>query len=240
MSLSYRDDGLDPAAGGGPKGLPKPRSLPYQRAYRRLVLALEFSALFIGLPLLFYFEPVPIPKLPALAAITLLCWLALRHDTTFDRNALTRTRPLREFLPGMVLRASLAAVALTAFVIWIDPDLFLAFPRIHPYRWGLVVLLYPFLSALPQELIYRTFLYHRYTPLFGTGPARLAASTMAFAFLHIMYDNAFALVSTLLAGALLSRTYQRSRSLPATTVEHALYGWIIFTVGLGFCFYEGH
>ncbi len=213
---------------------------PAFSAYRRLALALEFCALFVGLPLLFYFEPLPIPKLPSLILITAICRVSLRRDTTFDLRDLCKTRPLRAFVPGMLLRALVVAVALSAFVFWIDPALFLAFPRTRPRVWGFVVLLYPFLSALPQEFIYRSFLYHRYAPLFGTKLTRLAASAMAFSFLHIMYDNVFAIVSTLIAGVLLSLTYQRSRSLLVAFAEHTLYGWIVFTVGLGFCFFEGH
>jgi hypothetical protein len=43
---------------------------------------------------------------------------------------------------------------------------------------------------------------------------------------------------TLAGGWLFARRYQRTRSLLAASVEHALYGVLAFTVGLGTLFYH--
>jgi hypothetical protein len=41
------------------------------------------------------------------------------------------------------------------------------------------------------------------------------------------------------AGWIFARRYQQTRSLLATSIEHALYGVLAFTVGLGDLFYHG-
>ena len=42
----------------------------------------------------------------------------------------------------------------------------------------------------------------------------------------------------MLGGWLFARRYQRTRSLLTVSVEHALYGVLIFTIGLGDLFYH--
>lgn len=200
----------------------------------------ELLFLFVALPLAFALEPVPIPKIPSLLAVTAFCAVVLLRDPTFDRRALGDTAGFRRAFPGIALRAALAFALLAAGVFFLKPATFFAFVRRQPLVWGTVMLLYPVLSALPQELVYRAFFFHRYRGVFRHDALTAGASAVAFAFLHVMYDNAVAVGLTLIGGALFSRTYSRTKSLWAATLEHALYGCIVFTVGLGYYFYEGH
>jgi len=121
----------------------------------------------------------------------------------------------------------------------VAPERLFDLPRRDPLLWASVVVLYPLLSVYPQELIYRVFLLHRYAPLLGTGRRAAAASAAAFGFAHIIFGNVLSIVLTLVGGWLFARTFQRTRSLLATSVQHALYGVLAFTVGLGDFFYHG-
>lgn len=47
------------------------------------------------------------------------------------------------------------------------------------------------------------------------------------------------MVLSLIGGWLFTRRYQRSRSLLAVAIEHALYRQLVFTIGLGEFFYHG-
>ena len=51
----------------------------------------------------------------------------------------------------------------------------------------------------------------------------------------------FVFFSTLffIGGALFAWRYERSRSFWAVWVEHVLWGWLVFTVGLGVFFFTG-
>ncbi len=95
------------------------------------------------------------------------------------------------------------------------------------------------LSVYPQELIFRAFLMRRYAPIFGTGYRAAAASAAAFGFAHIIYGTVASVVITAVGGWLFARRYQRTRSLAVVWLEHALYGVLAFTVGLGDLFYHG-
>ena len=138
------------------------------------------------------------------------------------------------FLRFLVL-APLIFAAAWLFV----PDDFLSFPRRAPDRWLMVMLLYPLLSVWPQEIIYRAYIHRRYAPLWGTENGYIVASALAFGYMHIIFLNAPAVIMTALLGALLAGDYAKHRSLMLVCLEHALYGCLIFTSGLGRFFHSG-
>ena len=108
-----------------------------------------------------------------------------------------------------------------------------------PMLWLLIMLLYPIISAYPQELIYRSFFFHRYKLLFKSEKAMVITNAALYSFLHIIYLNIVAPVLTLIAGYLFCRTYLANKSVLMPGIEHALYGMIVFTTGLGVFFYAG-
>jgi membrane protease YdiL (CAAX protease family) len=67
----------------------------------------------------------------------------------------------------------------------------------------------------------------------------IAASATAFGFGHIIFHNWTAVALTLPGGLLFGKTYRRTSSLLAVSVEHALYGCAVFTIGYGKFLYEG-
>jgi hypothetical protein len=75
--------------------------------------------------------------------------------------------------------------------------------------------------------------------VFGSGQQMLLANSLAFAWAHAFFLNGLAPVLSLVGGVLLALTWQRSRSFAAVCLEHALYGQIVFTVGIGWFFYTG-
>lgn len=209
----------------------------------RLRLWAEFVLLFAGLPLLFFWEPLPLPKLPALLAVAAFCWIWLVRDMGRGRfgplesaNGGYGISGLRPVLLGAF---GVALLCLVLADLLLEHDQLFAFPRRNPLVFLMVCLLYPLLSALPQEIIYRSFFFRRYGSLFGQGWGMSLASAAAFAFLHIIYDNSISVALSFGAGLIFARTYARTRSLPLVSLEHALYGICAFAVGLGRFFYEG-
>ena len=198
---------------------------------------IEMTAVFGALPvvLMLSFEQVPIilPLLVAAAA----CLVILTRDRDFDQQRLWRFAALRQALPGIVFRWIIGAALLVLLLGVLTPQDLFNFPRRDPRTWLLVVLLYPLLSAWPQEVIFRAFFLHRYRRLLGA--AVLVTSALAFAWAHVLFRNWLAVVLTLPAGLLFASTYRRHRSLACSTVEHALWGDLVFTIGLGRYFYSG-
>ena len=177
--------------------------------------------------------------LPVLFIVAWVCLVLLWRDPTFQRDQLWRREQLWTWLRGPLALAlgvgTLAAVGLYL----LEPGHLFDLPRNSPWRWLLVMLLYPVLSVVPQELVFRTFFFHRYGRLFEGRWAATVASATVFAWAHIVLLNSLAVVLTLLGGWLFARTYLRTRSLLATAVEHAAYGCLLFTVGLGRWFVTG-
>jgi membrane protease YdiL (CAAX protease family) len=93
---------------------------------------------------------------------------------------------------------------------------------------------------LPQEVIYRAFFFHRYASLFKTPLSMMLVNAVAFALIHVMFGNALAVVLSFFGGLLFAHTYHTSKSLALVWLEHTLYGWTLFTVGLGWYFYHGN
>jgi len=202
-------------------------------------LAVELFLLFALLPLLYVFDVLKLPVLLILAPFALACTAILLRDATFDRHRLWNAAGLRGRWPVMLRQFLLHAALITAGAYLLERDLLFALVRRAPALWALIMLLYPLVSVYPQEVIYRAFFFHRYRELFPTPGSMIAASAVAFGFMHIVFENALAVALTLAGGWLFSHTYERSRSLLAVAVQHALYGCFIFTIGLGWYFYHG-
>lgn len=198
----------------------------------------EFLLLYAALPTIFAAGLIPLPKLPTLLGVTAFCVAMLPGrksfwKTEFHFSALGRAR--YEIFRRLLV-VGLASILLTLLLM---PDQLFAFPAERPLTWGLVVLLYPFLSALPQELIYRTYLHKRFGPHLGGERNLMLVSAASFAYLHIVYSNLPSVALSFAGGMMLAHTYERRKSLAAAWVEHAGYGIIIFTTGLGRYFYSG-
>jgi membrane protease YdiL (CAAX protease family) len=206
---------------------------------RIYLLAAEFLLVFCVLPLAVSVRALGLPLLPPLLAVAAACAIVLREDRSFDRRRFWNGAPAAAAAGDIGRRAFAAMIAIIAIVAALYPDRLLDLPRQRPLVWIAVVVLYPLLSAYPQELVYRAFLIHRYRPIFGDGALAVAASAIAFSFLHVVYLNWLALLITLPAGVLLALTYRRTGSLAAVTLEHAAYGILAFTLGLGGFFFGG-
>ena len=145
----------------------------------------------------------------------------------------------RRELQAIALR--FAAVALTLGMgTWLAlPEAFLSFPRERPWLWFAVMVGYPLVSVWPQEMLYRCLMRLRYAPLFGSGYGFVMASGLAFGYAHIIFLNPIAIGLSTLGGCLFAATYARHGSLVLVWLEHALYGCLIFTIGLGRFFFTG-
>jgi len=178
-------------------------------------------------------------SLPVLFVAAWVCLGLLWRDPTFQRDELWRREQLWTWLRGPLALALAACTLLALGVYLVEPRHLFDLPRNSPWRWLLVMLLYPTLSVVPQELVFRTFFFHRYGRLFGSPWATTLASAITFSWAHIVLMNGLAVILTLVGGWLFARTYLRTRSLLATAVEHAAYGCLLFTFGLGRWFVTG-
>lgn len=215
----------DRAAGPTPRG--------------RAWLAVEYALLFVVLPVLWAVGRPALPLLPTLWVLALACLLFLLADPVFDRRVLWNAERAGRRLARAALPFLLLAPLLALGVLLLDPGRLFAFVRQRPLLWALVMLLYPVLSAYPQGLVYRVFVFHRYRGLFPGRGAMILASAAAFALVHLIFHNALAPPLSFVGGLLFASTYDRTRSSLAATFQHALFGCFVFTIGWGWYFYHG-
>jgi uncharacterized protein len=218
---------------------------PGERVYRFV----EYVSLFWVMPVLALValrRPELWEDFPRRAALPLLLWSAfvacfimLWRDPTFDRRQFWRWRGLidgsagERGMRGVVGRWIAATGGLVGIVYLLKPDVLFSFVQRWPERWALIMLFYPILSVIPQGVIYRNFMFHRYRAVFRGDNRMIWASVLAFSWSHVIFQSWIALVLTFIGGWFFTTTYAKSRSGAASWAEHALHGCMVFTIGLG-------
>lgn len=222
---------------------------PPASVWRRLRLAAEMALLYIAAPIalydLVYVERIPLFELLpwVFGVFVILLILEPNRSWLWAFARLPRAQDLLSIaVLFLVLGGALAYYAKTNF-----PDGFLRFPRVAYDLWLQVMILYPAISVTTQEIIYRVYYFHRYAPLLVGHPiAAIVLNATLFAFAHGILFGArhtpfhWESVAISFAGGLLfAYRFHTTRSFWAAALEHALYGNLIFTVGLGRFFFTG-
>lgn len=204
----------------------------------KVLRSLEGLFLFVGVPSFIFFELIPAEKFWILLVITIYCLAVLYFDKSFHRENLWNVDGLKKHIPTILIRMIPAAVVLFLVLFYMEPENLFILIKEDFNKYLVIMALYPLISVVPQELIYRSFFFHRYQVLFPKQRHLIHVSALAFGFLHIIYFNMTAVFLTYGAGYLFGKTYAESKSLLAVSLEHALYGMIIFTIGYGQYFYD--
>jgi hypothetical protein len=194
------------------------------------------------IPLLSEYIP-PGTKIPIFVVLLpVLCIAAflLLIDPTFRlRDELRRGLGWRNAL-SIVLIFLIMGGAATWWIKTYHPSWFLEFPTNRPETYARIMIAYPLFSVAAQELLYRSFFFHRYGPLFGSHAWLIViVNGLLFGYAHIVMDSMFAIAATALGGMILAARYAMTRSFWAVFIEHTLWGWLIFTIGLGRYFFTG-
>ena len=197
------------------------------------VLGFELIILFVALPT-FLSAPVPFP-LRAAAMFSALVYIAIVsiRKKLISRDLFRFAGTDRSHWRGILGRFGAFVVASTIAVALWRPQLLFSVVRDNPVLWLTMLIVYCFFSVLPQVLVFRAFFFARYMPLFGSRGLALLVSAVVFAWAHIVIAHPVVFVLTFCGGVIFSRTYLATRSVSVATIEHALYGFWLFTVGLG-------
>ncbi len=192
--------------------------------------------LFIGIPMLRLIETFPIPLMLVLMFVGLAIFLYLWFDPAFDRSTLINWEKGRRELRSILVMFIPVAIAMVALIWIIDKEKLFLLAGTNPLLLLMISIFYPVFSVVPQGLIYRGLLFHRYVDIFPGRVSRIIASAALFSFGHILYKNWLVLLLTFIAGLVFAWRYEKSKSLFISILEHALYGVWLFTCGLGYFF----
>lgn len=201
----------------------------------KIFLWIELVGVFVGIPLLYYYNLIPFHKSIPLLAVFLVFTFLLLRSRNFDRKRFW-INGYKQWRTILVRFTAFALVSLISVLLFTPENVFIL-PRERSGLWILIMLLYPLWSAFPQELIYRGWFFHRYTALIQNEKLFIILNAALFSFSHIIFNNLLALILTFGGGILFAYTYRNSKSLWVVFIEHMLYGNWIFTVGIGQYFY---
>ncbi|TNE78089.1 MAG: CPBP family intramembrane metalloprotease [Gammaproteobacteria bacterium] len=203
---------------------------------------LEFCGLYLAIPGLIYLyrEDASQYALLIMLLVAALLFALLLGQKDFDRDSLLRRDGLKLWLRRILRFFAINAAILALYTWHYHPDVFLGLPEKRPLHWFAILFLYPVLSAYPQEIIYRAWLFHRYRDLVHHQGLLIVLSAAAFGFAHLFFGNWIAIFLSVAGGFVFASTYLRSRSLLIVAIEHGLWGDFLFTVGLGMFLFTGN
>lgn len=198
----------------------------------------EFSALYIGAPLAIALFLPPRQMFTALILFSLAGLVLLWRTGGFEWRSLVRG--WRRLPWAEVALIAVLTLVTGALILWATrPDALFALARSEPLFLLVIWSLYPLLSALPQELIFRPLFFHRFGSLFPDMRTAILVNAAIFSFAHLMYWSVIVTVLTFAGGLVFARAYV-GRGFPAAWVLHAVAGNVIFAVGMGAYFYTGN
>jgi membrane protease YdiL (CAAX protease family) len=139
----------------------------------------------------------------------------------------------KQFLKITGVKFSVIAIVTTIYVIVFDTENLFVVVLNKPQLWMIILFIYSILSVYPQELIYRTFFFKRYQSMILNPKLFLFLNAIVFSLAHLFFKNTLVIVLTFLGGILFALTFKKTKSTLLVSIEHAVYGCWLFTVGMG-------
>lgn len=192
----------------------------------------EFFIIFIVVPTSFAIHYSPFIKLGIgfFGFIYVVYVLLKTENMKFNISKDLEWKP---FWKSTVIKLIIITIITTLFV-WIT-DITSLFNVVlnKPLKWFVLLFVYSFFSVYPQELIYRTFFFKRYGVLFKNEGLLIFVNAILFSLAHLFFGSTLVLVLTFLGGLLFAYTYKKTQSTLLVSIEHAIYGCWLLTVGMG-------
>lgn len=152
-----------------------------------------------------------------------------------EKNSLRMVKGLDwyTFLKRVFFQLLIIAAISIAYVWFTDRSQLFVVMLEKSKLWIFILFFYSLFSVYPQELIYRTFFFQRYESLFKSKALLIFVNAIVFSLAHIFFRNSLVMILTFLGGIMFALTFNKTRSTIAVSIEHAIYGCWLFTVGMG-------
>lgn len=202
------------------------------------LLWIEFLGLFVGAPIAVALLLPPSQMFPALLALTVVGLILLHLTPGFQWRRLwdgTVSWRILGIFAGITFAGGVAVM------LWRAPGQLFLLVEEQPWLMLSIALLYPPVSALPQELLFRPLFFRRYAALLPRPHnLRIALNAAIFSLAHLMYWSWVVAAMTFVGGLVFAWAYLRSGGFVMALVLHSVAGVILFAVGLGIYFYSGN
>ena len=193
---------------------------------------LEFFFIFLIIPSTIFFLDSSIIIFLSLYLVSILSLVILYFDKTFLFTSLKKKIDWKFVIIFSVIFFFLGFF----YVLLVDKNLLFIFPKTNFKLWLIVIFIYPFLSVIPQELVYRVFFFQRYFPNINRFYFPAFLNLVVFAYGHLVFSNMHAIIITAIVSPIFTYAYLK-KSFLTCVILHTLGGQIIFTLGLGKYFF---
>jgi len=192
----------------------------------------EFFIIFILVPISFALNYSPWIKLSigVLGFIYVIYLLLKIEKLSFKVSTSIRWK---RFWKETLIKLSVIIVLTTLFVWITNKEILFNVLLNKPKLWVFILFVYSIFSVYPQELIFRTFYFQRYQTLITNTNLFIFINAVVFMLAHIFFRKTLVLILTFLGGLLFALTYKKTKSTLLVSIEHALYGSWLFTLGMG-------
>ncbi|WP_040280052.1 CPBP family intramembrane glutamic endopeptidase [Psychroserpens damuponensis] len=192
----------------------------------------ELCIIFILIPISFAIQyPIWIKMLISVLGFIYVLFVLLR----IEKNKFKVAPQLRwsTFFKRTGLQLIIIAILTTLYMWFVDQSNLYVVILHKPLLWLGILFVYSFFSVYPQELIYRTFFFQRYQALFTNKNRFIILNAILFSLAHLFFGNMLVMILTFVGGLLFARTFYKTKSTLLVSIEHAIYGCWLFTVGMG-------
>ncbi len=138
-----------------------------------------------------------------------------------------------QFWQRTIIKFLAIAIITSIYVYIVDYKNLFEVIKSKPMLWVAILFVYSVFSVYPQELIYRTFFFQRYESLFRNNALFIMVNAALFSLAHIFFKNTLVMIFTFIGGVLFALTFKKTKSTLLVSIEHAIYGCWLFTVGMG-------
>jgi membrane protease YdiL (CAAX protease family) len=192
----------------------------------------EFFIVFILVPVSFAIQyPIWMKMIIGVFGFLYILFILLRVEK--NRFKIAPNLTWKSFFKRVATQLIGIAILTIAYMWFVDkPNLFIVVLN-KPLMWLAILFVYSFFSVYPQELIYRTFFFQRYRNLFKSEALFIVLNAALFSLAHIFFRNGLVMILTFVGGILFALTFKKTKSTLLVTIEHAIYGCWLFTVGMG-------
>ncbi len=197
----------------------------------------EFTILYLALPVLVATLLPPALMFPVLLIAT-LGGIALLDQTDgfYWRDLSCDLRNVNWSVTGAF--ALVAAIVPAGVMMLINPEglFFLVLHR--PALMAIIIIVYPLVSVVPQELLFRVLFFRRYRRLLPGPKTGIVLNALLFSLAHLMYWNPIVLGITFAGGLVFAWAYEIRGNFTEAVLCHIIAGELIFIIGLGVLFYS--
>jgi len=196
------------------------------------LLILELSVLYILFPILLAINIHPIFKIVPILLGVIYCISISIKQQLFSLKSLY-VLDVKMYSKRILILFLITLLCSTIIMYFFNYENLFIVVRKNWIMWITITLFYSIFSVYPQEFLYRSFFFKRYQNLFKNPVILIIVNACLFSFAHIAFNNLLVPILTLIGGFLFAFTYHKSKSLLLTSIEHALYGSWLFTLGMG-------